>query len=80
MQFYIGGGAILLILAIMCWFNKLYKTKYELSRTRLLHFDTLLIALAVLPRSQTTQIPMLQSPQTRADDIPTARRWDLGNA
>lgn len=29
MQFYIGAGAMLLVLAIMYWFNKLHKTKYE---------------------------------------------------
>jgi hypothetical protein len=29
MQFYIGGGAFLLVLAVMYWFNKLHKTKYE---------------------------------------------------
>jgi hypothetical protein len=29
MQFYIGGGCVLLVLAIMYWFNKLHKTKYE---------------------------------------------------
>ncbi|KAJ4364694.1 hypothetical protein N0V83_009291 [Neocucurbitaria cava] len=29
MQFYIGAGAMLLILAMMYWFNKLHKTKYE---------------------------------------------------
>ncbi|KAH7071980.1 bacterial low temperature requirement A protein-domain-containing protein [Paraphoma chrysanthemicola] len=29
MQFYIGGGAILLVLALMYWFNKVHKTKYE---------------------------------------------------
>lgn len=28
-QFYIGGGAMLLVLALMYWFNKLHKTKYE---------------------------------------------------
>jgi hypothetical protein len=29
MQFYIGAGAFLLVLAVMYWFNKLHKTKYE---------------------------------------------------
>jgi hypothetical protein len=29
MQFYIGAGAMLLTLAVMYWFNKLHKTKYE---------------------------------------------------
>ncbi|CAO2653769.1 Nn.00g031800.m01.CDS01 [Neocucurbitaria sp. VM-36] len=29
MQFYIGAGAMLLVLAMMYWFNKLHKTKYE---------------------------------------------------
>lgn len=29
LQFYIGAGAMLLLLAIMYWFNKLHKTKYE---------------------------------------------------
>lgn len=29
MQFYIGGGAMLLLLAVMYWFNKIHKTKYE---------------------------------------------------
>lgn len=29
MQFYIGAGAVLLVLAVMYWFNKLHKTKYE---------------------------------------------------
>jgi hypothetical protein len=29
LQFYIGGGAMLLLLSIMYWANKLHKTKYE---------------------------------------------------
>lgn len=29
MSFYIGAGAMLLVLAIMYWFNKMHKTKYE---------------------------------------------------
>ncbi|KAH5578404.1 hypothetical protein HBI24_163160 [Parastagonospora nodorum] len=29
LQFYIGAGAVLLVLAVMYWFNKLHKTKYE---------------------------------------------------
>lgn len=29
MSFYIGAGAMLLILAILYWFNKMHKTKYE---------------------------------------------------
>jgi hypothetical protein len=29
MQFYIGAGAVLLVLAVMYWFNKLHKSKYE---------------------------------------------------
>jgi hypothetical protein len=28
-QFYVGAGAVLLVLALMYWFNKLHKTKYE---------------------------------------------------
>jgi hypothetical protein len=29
MQFYVAGGAMLVVLAVMYWFNKLHKTKYE---------------------------------------------------
>jgi hypothetical protein len=29
MSFYIGAGAMLLVLAILYWFNKMHKTKYE---------------------------------------------------
>ncbi|CAN9390184.1 unnamed protein product [Alternaria alternata] len=29
MQFFIGAGCVLLVLAIMYWFNKIHKTKYE---------------------------------------------------
>ncbi|CAE7026387.1 hypothetical protein PTTW11_04065 [Pyrenophora teres f. teres] len=29
MQFFIGAGCVLLVLAIMYWFNKVHKTKYE---------------------------------------------------
>jgi hypothetical protein len=29
MQFYIGAGCVLIVLAIMYWFNKVHKTKYE---------------------------------------------------
>jgi hypothetical protein len=29
MQFYIGSGAVLLVLALMYWFNKMHKTKLE---------------------------------------------------
>lgn len=29
LQFYVGAGTMLLILAIMYWFNKIHKTKYE---------------------------------------------------
>jgi hypothetical protein len=28
-QFYVGAGTVLLVLALMYWFNKLHKTKYE---------------------------------------------------
>ncbi|KAJ4376934.1 hypothetical protein N0V86_006372 [Didymella sp. IMI 355093] len=29
MSFYIGAGAVLLVLAVLYWFNKMHKTKYE---------------------------------------------------
>lgn len=57
MQFYIGGGAILLILAIMYWFNKLHKTKYEFGEMInrvVVGFSLMIVGVAAVIGNKTT--------------------------
>jgi general stress protein CsbA len=57
MQFYIGAGAILLVLAIMYWFNKLHKTKYEFGEMInrvVVGFALMLVGIAAVIGNKTT--------------------------
>ncbi|KAF2736703.1 hypothetical protein EJ04DRAFT_596014 [Polyplosphaeria fusca] len=57
MQFYIGAGAMLLILAIMYWFNKLHKTKYEFGEMIIrtaIGFALILVGVAAVLVNRTT--------------------------
>ncbi|KAF2821170.1 hypothetical protein CC86DRAFT_303518 [Ophiobolus disseminans] len=57
MQFYIGAGAMLLILAIMYWFNKLHKTKYEFGEMInriVVGFGLMIVGIAAVIGDKTT--------------------------
>ncbi|KAF1850773.1 uncharacterized protein K460DRAFT_263912, partial [Cucurbitaria berberidis CBS 394.84] len=58
MQFYIGGGAMLLILALMYWFNKLHKTKYEFGEMInrvVVGFTLMIVGVAAVIGNKTTR-------------------------
>ncbi|KAF1940514.1 hypothetical protein EJ02DRAFT_504067 [Clathrospora elynae] len=57
MQFYVGGGTVLLVLAIMYWFNKLHKTKYEFGEMInrvVIGFTLIVVGVAVVIADQST--------------------------
>jgi hypothetical protein len=57
MQFYIGGGCVLLVLAIMYWFNKVHKTKYEFGEIInrvVVGFTLIIVGVAAVIADQTT--------------------------
>jgi hypothetical protein len=57
MQFYIGGGCVLLVLAIMYWFNKVHKTKYEFGEIInrvIVGFTLIIVGVAAVIADKTT--------------------------
>jgi hypothetical protein len=57
MQFYIGGGCVLLVLAMMYWFNKVHKTKYEFGEIInrvVVGFTLIIVGVAAVIADQTT--------------------------
>jgi len=57
LQFYVGAGAMLLILSIMYWFNKLHKSKYEFGEmiNRLIvGFGVMIVGVAAVSGDKST--------------------------
>lgn len=57
MQFYIGAGSVLLVLAVLFWFNKLHKTKYEFGEIInrvLVGFALIIVGIATVMSNKTT--------------------------
>lgn len=58
MSFYIGAGAMVLILAILYWFNKMHKTKYEFGEIInrvVVGFALIIVGVATVIGDKTTQ-------------------------
>ncbi|KAI4631067.1 hypothetical protein J4E83_002595 [Alternaria metachromatica] len=57
MQFFIGAGCLLLVLAIMYWFNKIHKTKYEFGEIInrvVVGFTLIILGISVVIADKTT--------------------------
>lgn len=57
MSFYIGAGAILLVLAVLYWFNKMHKTKYEFGKIInrvVIGFALIIVGIAAVIGDKTT--------------------------